>query len=526
MSRELRRRDIQTQLDSERTGTERNKDGQFATPPVLAGVITDYALGLLPEKRKVRVLEPSCGSGAFVSAVVEALPSDRRDIVGVEMDPRFAKAARDLWGDDARIVQDDYLSWVLADGERFDLLVANPPYVRHHHMTAQQKQDRNNLAARASGTKVSKLAGLYVYFMLASQLRLADGGVATWLVPSEFMTVNYGEALREFLSGKVTTVRIHTFSAEDGQFDDALVTSCVVTYRNERPSEGHTIRLTTGPDYTNPSVSADIPVTAFRVEKKWPRLFPNAHVEDAATHRLGDFFAARRGIATGNNKFFIHDRRSLLAEGITERFLTPILPSPRDLKAECVEANSDGWPDLPQQLALIDCTVPLEGLRELDPALHERLANAPGDVTSGYLVKGRKPWYRQERRDGPPIVCTYMGRATDDSAPFRFIRNRTRATVTNAYLGLFPTDAFTNAVTDLDAALDVAWHSLGELTAATLMHSGREYGGGLQKMEPKELASLPADRIVSSLRAAGLWRVTADDAGEPVAGGQQLMMSA
>lgn len=526
MSRERRRQDIQTQLDSERTGTERNRDGQFATPPALAGVITDYALGLLSEMPRVRVLEPSCGSGAFVSALVDALPSNRRDIVGVEMDPRFATAARDIWGDEARIVQDDYLAWVLADGEHFDLLIANPPYVRHHHMTAQQKQDRNSLAARASDTKVSKLAGLYVYFMLASQLRLKEGAVATWLVPSEFMTVNYGEALREFLSKKVTTVRIHTFSAEDGQFDDALVTSCVVTYRNELPSDGHMIRLTSGPDYTNPSVSGDIPVTAFRAEKKWHRLFPNAHVEDAATHLLGDFFVARRGIATGNNKFFIHDLRSLLAEGITERFLTPILPSPRDLKVECIEENSDGWPDLPQQLALIDCTVPLDGVRELDPALYERLVNAPQEVTSGYLIKGRKPWYRQERRDGPPIVCTYMGRVTDGSAPFRFIRNRTRATVTNAYLGLFPTDAFTNAVTDLDAALDVAWHSLSELTAATLMHSGREYGGGLQKMEPKELASLPADRIIASLRDANLWRETTDDDGGPVARGHQLMMSA
>lgn len=526
MSREARRLDIQVQLDSERTSVERNKDGQFATPPALARVVADYVLSLLPEMDKVRVLEPSCGSGAFISAVVDALPAERREIVGVEMDPRFVEAARTLWADDAEIVHSDYLAWLQAGDCEFDLLVANPPYVRHHHMTADQKNDRNALAARASDTKVSKLAGLYVYFVLTSQLRLAKGAVATWLVPSEFMTVNYGDALRTFLAEKVTTVRIHTFDAEDGQFDDALVTSCVVTYRNEPPREGHTIRLTTGPDYAAPIVDAEVPVSSFRNENKWPRLFPNAHVEGEATHVLGDFFAVRRGIATGNNKFFIHDRDTLLAEGITDKFLTPILPSPRDLKAESVNEKSDGWPDLPQHLALIDCQVPLDALRELDPVLHDRLAHAPAAVTSGYLVKGRKPWYRQEQRGGAPIVITYMGRVRDGSAPFRFIRNRTRATFTNAYLGLFPTAALTSAVTDTAAALDIACRALGELTAATLMDSGREYGGGLQKLEPKELASLPADSMVAALREAGLWRETGDEESEPVEGGQQLVMSA
>ena len=526
MSREARRLDIQIQLDNERTNVQRNKDGQFATPPALARVVADYALSLLPAMHKVRVLEPSCGSGAFISAIVEALPADRRQIVGIEMDPRFAQAAHELWNADADIVEDDYLAWLQKGDDDFDLLVANPPYVRHHHMTANQKSDRNALAARASDTKISKLAGLYVYFILASQLRLTEGAVATWLVPSEFMTVNYGEALRTFLAEKVTTVRIHTFDAEDGQFDDALVTSCVVTYRNTLPEDGHTIRLSSGPNYMAPSAEAEVPVGAFRLEKKWPRLFPNAHVEREATHVLGDFFAAKRGIATGNNKFFIHDRDTLLAEGVTERFLTPILPSPRDLKTESVDEDTDGWPNLPQQLALIDCPVPLDALRDIDPALHTRLANPPDDVTSGYLLRGRKIWYRQEQRGGAPIVITYMGRVTDGSAPFRFIRNRTRATFTNSYLGLFPTATFTKSVTDISAALDVVCRALSELTAATLMHSGREYGGGLQKMEPKELASLPADSVIAALREAGLWRhsTNGDDKHLPV--DEQLVMSA
>src|SRR4051794_10424140 len=73
---ELRRLEVQAALDAERSALERNKWGQFATPPSLARDIVNYALALHGEA-PVRFFEPSCGSGSFYSALLAATGGER-----------------------------------------------------------------------------------------------------------------------------------------------------------------------------------------------------------------------------------------------------------------------------------------------------------------------------------------------------------------------------------------------------------------------------------------------------------------
>lgn len=501
---------MQGEIDSERTAEQRNKDGQFATPPKLARQITEYTLALAPAGRcPLRVLEPSCGSGAFLSAVIAAVETSgiAPQIVGVELDQRFAATARELWGTEARIDCGDFLTWasIEANGE-FDLLVANPPYVRHHHLSPELKSAYNAIARTVTGQKVSKLTGLYVYFVLAAHPRLAGGAAASWLIPSEFMTVNYGAALRDFLTRPdVTLERIHLFDPQDAQFEDAIVTSCVVTYRNRPAPRGHHARLTFGGDVGEPHSERLVPVSELRVQPKWSRLFPQVkHQVALSATSLGDYFDVRRGIATGGNSFFIRARREFTDLGIDDEYLTPVLPSPRNLKATRVETDAHGWPQLDTPLALLNCTE--SDAAYLPEPVTQYLATAPREVRAGYLVGKRSPWYKQEQRPASPILCTYMGRGRSGEQPFRFIRNLSRATATNTYLMLFPKPSLIALATDLDVALDVVCDALRELTTGDLTHAGREYGGGLKKMEPKELASLPFDAVLDRLATRGLAR--------------------
>ena len=50
------------------------------------------------------------------------------------------------------------------------------------------------------GVEVNGLAGLYVYFVLLATAWMEDDGYAGWLIPSEFMDVNYGMVLKRFLT--------------------------------------------------------------------------------------------------------------------------------------------------------------------------------------------------------------------------------------------------------------------------------------------------------------------------------------
>ena len=244
---EARRLAIQDALDSLRSPAERNRLGQFATPPPLAREVVQGALPFLPRRSEPpRVLEPSCGTGSFISALNDFPTMCGAKITGVELDPSFADAAERIWSGRATIVRDDFMSWAARPGAEFDFLVANPPYVRHHHLSGSQKRAYGEITGRATGIVPSGLAGLYVYFVLGAAGRLADGAAASWLIPSEFMSGNYGAALRRYLTGQVSLERVHIFKAEDLQFDDALVTSCVITYTKRLPAPGNEVLLTFG----------------------------------------------------------------------------------------------------------------------------------------------------------------------------------------------------------------------------------------------------------------------------------------
>jgi adenine-specific DNA-methyltransferase len=214
----------------------------------------------------------------------------------------------------------------------------------------------------------------------------------------------------------------------------------------------------------------------------------------------GDLFTIRRGLATGSNEFFIMSRDEALRRGLPPRFLRPILPSPRYVKGPIIEADEEGHPAVDRSLVLLDCDRPEDEVRRDHPALwayfQEGVARG---LHEGYLTSRRSPWYTQERRDTPPFVCTYMGRHRDGRPPFRILWNRSRAVAANVYLLLYPRGALLRALEARPGLDQVVFGLLRDIRPAHFIDEGRVYGGGLHKMEPKELAALPADVILEAI---------------------------
>ncbi|MEW6666110.1 MAG: hypothetical protein AB1512_12945 [Thermodesulfobacteriota bacterium] len=84
---------------------------------------------------------------------------------------------------------------------------------------------------------------------------------------------------------------------------------------------------------------------------------------------------------------------------------------------------------------------------------------------------------------------------------FRFIPNDSTSTAANVYLLLYPKPTLTNALGDAPERLRAAWYALSVITAQTLVREGRVYGGGLHKLESKELANVPGDEVLKLLQA-------------------------
>jgi hypothetical protein len=238
---------------------------------------------------------------------------------------------------------------------------------------------------------------------------------------------------------------------------------------------------------------------------KWSR-FPLACERTAATRdhaTLSDLFTIKRGLATGANEFFILTAARARAEAIPPEFLKPILPSPRYLPVDVIKAKTQGFPLIDQPLLLLDCDLPEEEVRSRYPALWKYLERGMAEgVHKGYICRNRSPWYSQEQRPPAPFLCTYMGRQGKQGkrrSPFRFILNYSQATAANVYLLLYPKPALRKALQGAPELAEKIWQALQRIPAATLTGEGRVYGGGLYKMEPKELARAPADDILALL---------------------------
>src|SRR5258708_2677539 len=210
---EAQRLKIQSQLDLAKTQSERNKQGQFATPTALATEILAYAKSLLPPDLKLRFLDPAIGTGSFISALLRSFPLDQvAEIMGYEIDAKFAEKTLELWRDKPltlHIADFTQAEPPKTDEAKANLLVCNPPYVRHHFLSKQEKQRLQRTVLQKMGIKLSGQAGLYCHFLCISHLWMVENCLAGWLIPSEFMDVNYGRQIKRYLLNNVTLVRVH-----------------------------------------------------------------------------------------------------------------------------------------------------------------------------------------------------------------------------------------------------------------------------------------------------------------------------
>ncbi len=496
---------LQKRLDSAKIQDERNRLGQFATPPELALEVLKEARIHLRKGTDVRFIDPAFGTGSFCSAFLRVFSENTINVIkGYEIDPHYGVPASELWSDypvDLHVSDFTLAIPPTTEENKFDLIICNPPYVRHHHISNGNKTRLRSISEESGGFRIGGLAGLYCYFISLSFGWMKKNGIAGWLIPSEFMDVNYGKSLKEYLINKVTLIRIHRFEPNNVQFQDALVSSAVVWFKKTKPSSNHSVEFTLGGTLANPKLTRRIPASVLRDESKWTRFPAASTTRIVKEHRLGDFFSIKRGIATGDNHFFIMTRDQLISWGLSTEYFKPILPSPRHLINNEIRSDERGYPIIEPQLFLLSCNMPEHEVQEKHPNLWRYLQSGKPDVASRYLCSHRSPWYSQEERPPSPFLCTYMCRqGREKDRPFRFILNYSQAIAANVYLALYPKRELSKAISNNPQLVRAIWNALNSISIEMMLEEGRVYGGGLHKLEPKELSNVSANTVADVLK--------------------------
>jgi hypothetical protein len=195
----------------------RRRYGQFFTPPKVASLMADWIL----QKSPARILDPALGTGALIKPFLE---SDHHcEIVAYEID-KWVLSFSNLDPSFVKIKNEDFLNAKMID--RFDGVTMNPPYIRHREIEGYAAA-RGQISVM-SGFIIPKSANLYIYFAMKAALHLAEGGRASFLLPTEWMNSNFGLSFKRFLLEKRLLKEIVVFSGCSNIFDDALTTASIL----------------------------------------------------------------------------------------------------------------------------------------------------------------------------------------------------------------------------------------------------------------------------------------------------------
>lgn len=282
----------------------RKQDGIFYTPDFITKYITKITIRNYLETQKnqllqkyktenldfweeyqnilknIKILDPACGSGAFLTQVFVFL-FDEWQIVITEIEKlknngkqKIKKRTIDLlsdapdekeWKIKKMIVQNNIFGfdlnnqsvqitqlalWLLTANkvvtladlsnnileintltqanfpQKFDIIIGNPPYVRQELLGEKQKNEYKKLFPQV----YNGMADLYVYFYAKALELLKPNGILGFITPNKWFKTKYGMGLRNFLKPLHILQIIDFFELR--VFEDASTEPMIITLKN------------------------------------------------------------------------------------------------------------------------------------------------------------------------------------------------------------------------------------------------------------------------------------------------------
>jgi len=286
-------------IEFDKTKSKRKKDGVFYTPEYITKYIVDNTLGkLCQDKREelkilevvapknikklnktekrikenlanyknwlfdLKILDPACGSGAFLNQALEYLIKEHNqlqddlslmgdlftsytveesvlenNLYGVDINEdaveiaklslwlRTATKGRELTNLADKVLCANSLLDMPFDENSFDVVIGNPPYVRVQGLKSNY-QDETKLYEKKYLSATGNY-DLYVLFLEMSFKMLNKDGKLSYILPHKFLISDFGSGIREFLSKNRAVESLLHFGSEM-VFKDASAYTCII----------------------------------------------------------------------------------------------------------------------------------------------------------------------------------------------------------------------------------------------------------------------------------------------------------
>jgi adenine-specific DNA-methyltransferase len=374
--------------------------GAYYTPLPLAEMMVKL---FADEKNIKNVLEPSCGDGVFIDALINLNCVDclnRVTAVEIEKDEVEKLNARVKNLKNINVRNQDFFDFYERNKhQKYDLILGNPPYIRYQYLEEEQRELMSEILTE-QGMKSNKLVNTWVGFMVACVNMLSNNGKIAFVIPAEILQVAYAEDLRLFLADHLSKISLITF--EELVFPD--IEQEIIVFIGEKCNEEKGIRIVELNNLDDLK-DFDINTNGFQkmqhVHEKWTKYFTNDKENRLVSEirrnkhfqKLSDVALINVGITTGNNKYFSVNQ-NIVNKYELQDVVRPLIG--RSAHAHSVYFEKDDWKtnvDAGKAAYLID--FPEKDYEDYPEKHKEYIKKGEANKENeGYKCSIRERWYR------------------------------------------------------------------------------------------------------------------------------------
>ena len=318
----------------------------------------------------------------------------------------------------------------------FDVVIANPPYVRQEEIAPRAYKEA---LLKAYPDAATLRSDLYCYFYARALQLLKAGGMHVFVCSNSWLDVGYGARLQEHLLNNAHVRAIYE-SAVERQFSTADINTIISVSSKtagdgagegresgeggERETRFVSLRADFDTALADPALRREIRRNRAELQAagarggqyagdKWggkylraPDIYHHLLAKCASQLvRLGDIATVRRGVTTGANEFFYLTKEKIAEFGIEPEFRRPVMTTPQESRRIAVNPAY-----LPKQLFM--CHWSKEALEGKGALEYIKWGEAQGYQTRR-SVAARRRWYDLGERE---TIYLGMNKLVDTTA--------------------------------------------------------------------------------------------------------------
>lgn len=312
-----------------KTSSRVKHNGVYYTPTELAHFLAKPLI----KPGNLTVFDPAYGEGALLLAA-EKIFNERGysssyviELYGCDKIPKngFLKHLPSH-----HLLKLDFFKYPL--DKKFDVILMNPPYVRHHIISDGRRMALKKIVDEIHGLKST--SDLWAYFLTKSVNHLNRGGNLGAILPWSFLQAEYARDIRKWLAERFEKIQVLSLGSQ--YFDNAQERTMLV-WLEGFGQPARSIKIAFSPNLQEGLLYCDLKSDSWESEEVLYSathdidMIVSQYIENYNFKRFEEFADIKIGVVTGADNFFIVDAAEAKERGFLSGHLMPIYTSLRAL---------------------------------------------------------------------------------------------------------------------------------------------------------------------------------------------------